>query len=228
MNNMARVLFALAAGALCAFAAAQAPPAAQDPQPERAQPDLPSLDELLGTGDAGRTDAGADALDARLLDQQQDDPLMGTLDLMKQAASRLEEQHDTGLGTQRIQETVLARLDKMIKDAREREQQQRQQQQQQQQQQGQQQNQPNQQQPQEGQRNQNQTGENQRELLPPGMMEGDVNSELARMGARWGFLPQRVRDALSQGSSDTFSSLYRSATEAYYRKIAEESGGRRP
>jgi hypothetical protein len=44
----------------------------------------------------------------------------------------------------------------------------------------------------------------------------------AAAGAAWGALPERLRDALTQGLSDRYSSLYEGATESYYRRLAEE------
>ena len=39
-------------------------------------------------------------------------------------------------------------------------------------------------------------------------------------------MPERVRAALMQGSTDRFSTLYESMTESYYRRLAEEAGNR--
>ena len=40
--------------------------------------------------------------------------------------------------------------------------------------------------------------------------------------ARWGNLPEHLRDALTQGVTDRFSSMYKATTEKYYKRLAEE------
>ena len=40
--------------------------------------------------------------------------------------------------------------------------------------------------------------------------------------AKWGNLPDRLRDALSQGLDEPYSQLYRSLTERYYKALAED------
>ncbi|MEM9347031.1 MAG: hypothetical protein AAGB26_10485 [Planctomycetota bacterium] len=56
---------------------------------------------------------------------------------------------------------------------------------------------------------------------------GDVrNEELSMKDLRegeWGNLPPRLRDELAESLSETFNPVYRSATEAFYRRIAEIS-----
>ena len=39
----------------------------------------------------------------------------------------------------------------------------------------------------------------------------------------WGNLPPRLRDELAESLSETFNPVYRAATEAFYRRIAELS-----
>ena len=69
----------------------------------------------------------------------------------------------------------------------------------------------------------------------PGSESGDVHmpssnrgaspgGEIAPDGVGWGNLPERERDAVSQGVSDRYSALYRRLTELYYRKLAEQEG----
>ena len=65
-------------------------------------------------------------------------------------------------------------------------------------------------------------GDNRSENTPPGLRTGALRPEEAADLAAWGSLPERVRDALVQGSSDSFSAAYRRLTEAYYRMLAEE------
>ena len=51
---------------------------------------------------------------------------------------------------------------------------------------------------------------------------GRTESDAAAM-APWGNLPQRLRDELLQGINERFSPLYKGYTEAYYRRLAEEA-----
>ena len=46
---------------------------------------------------------------------------------------------------------------------------------------------------------------------------------LAETGEQWGNLPPRLREQLIQGMGERFSLIYRSLTEAYYRRLAEEA-----
>jgi hypothetical protein len=46
---------------------------------------------------------------------------------------------------------------------------------------------------------------------------------LDEMRREWGALPPRLRDALSDGLDEPYSPLHRDATEAYYRRLAEEA-----
>ena len=39
----------------------------------------------------------------------------------------------------------------------------------------------------------------------------------------WGNLPPRLRDELAESLSEQFNPVYRAATEAFYRRIAELS-----
>ncbi len=65
--------------------------------------------------------------------------------------------------------------------------------------------------------------DNSQERMGPALQEGPLSPAVEAAQAAWGALPERVRDALVQGSSDQFSSLYRTMTEAYYRRLAEEA-----
>ena len=57
--------------------------------------------------------------------------------------------------------------------------------------------------------------------------QGSVrNEELSMKDLRegeWGNLPPRLRDELAESLSETFNPVYRAATEAFYRRIAEMS-----
>lgn len=221
------------------------PPASSD-KPKPAEP-LPSppppteldLDKLLGlpgkkpegTPQPGAetpkpTDEQATDLAKRLTKPELDEAFRQAVDLMGRAADRLESAQDASLTTQRLQEDALRKLDQLIKQAEQNQQQKRQKQRQQQQQQQQQQNQPNQpqQQQRQGQQQQRQQegrGTNTQELPAPPRRDGELGAEAAR-GAAWGSLPARVRDALQQGNSDKYSTLYQRLTELYYQRLAEE------
>lgn len=213
-----RTLHTVSIAALVSIAGAHAQPE-DDP--------LPTLDELLGLDSAEETDGEdvaeeTDATGAEL-DRELDpgkpiaDEFLEAVGLMRESATRLSGQTDTGVVTQRLQEDILRRLDELIDKAgeqssssssssSEQEQQQRQQ--------------PNQQSRDENQANIN---ENQDTTNPPGGQDARLGAQATLDGARWGNLPERLRDALLQGSSDSYSSLYKSMTETYYRRLAEEA-----
>lgn len=198
----------------------------------RSQPEedpLPTLDELLGLdsdeapADEPAPEAAPDATDAELDRQLAEakpiaDEFLEAVGLMRESAGRLSTQADTGVVTQRLQEDILRRLDELIDRA------------------GQQsssnspssspsQSQQQQEQPSQQRREENQqaSGEPQDKSDAPAGEEARLGAQAALDGARWGNLPARLREALLQGSSDSYSSLYKSMTEAYYRRLAEEA-----
>lgn len=209
-------------------------PSPAQPVPPRVA--LPSLDELLGlepeAGDQPDDplilppDPDHQALEQQLTQGEMAQTLEQAVDLMGQTAERITGSRDVGITTQRLQEDILARLDAVITAA---EQQQNSgssssssssSEQQQQQQQA---NQPGQQsQGEEQSEGDPSQGENQQEGTPPGGRDGALAPPVAPDGGVWGRLPPRLRDSLVQGSSDTFSSLYRRLTELYYQRLAEE------
>ncbi len=48
------------------------------------------------------------------------------------------------------------------------------------------------------------------------------DAAIEQLRKEWGVLPPRVRDELSDGLRERFSPLYRSMTEAYYKALAEQ------
>ncbi|MEM8782482.1 MAG: hypothetical protein AAGE65_06440 [Planctomycetota bacterium] len=60
----------------------------------------------------------------------------------------------------------------------------------------------------------------------PGSAQDPQTAEqsLDEMRSEWGALPPRLRDALTDGLDEPYSPIYRDATEAYYRRLAEEAG----
>ncbi len=217
----------------------------------------PTLDELLGIKPAApakpeaqpgaepaadgakpSADPSRAALDRDLSDEEVDEAFAQAVALMGQTAARLggpktdgKATRDAGLETQRLQEEILRKLDALI-DAAEKNAQQsqskskqksQQQQQQDQQRQGQQSSQAQAQQ------------QGQRQGQQSGTEAGGVPGQAAQPGtalggsaASWGNLPQHVRDALTEGTSDRFSSMYRVMTEEYYKRLAEDRGGTAP
>lgn len=213
-------LLALVAGAARAQVE-ESPPrgAAAPPSAER----LPTLDELLGLEESGppREDERGLPMDdptRRELDRTLDGSEVGeafveAVSLMEESAQRIRVGRDTGLTTQRLQEDILRKLDQIIESS----------------QQGQssssssssdpQQNQPDQQQ-QDTQRNQNSSSSSEN-TEAPAEQDGRLGSPGSLNTASWGALRERLREALTQGTSDPFSSLYRSMTEEYYKRLAE-------
>lgn len=193
-----------------------------------AQPEgdpLPTLDELLGleSDDASNQDAVEQELESEL-DQNDaiSDAFLEAVGLMSQSADRLGGSGGTGVVTQRIQEDILKKLEQLINDA-------------QQgssssssssgsQSQNQQQSQPQPRQGQQEQQGESQPGEGDPDQFGDGPAGQAAQPGTASMNAAaWGSLPARLRDALLQGSAEGYSSMYRSLTEEYYRRLAEEA-----
>ncbi|TVS00459.1 MAG: hypothetical protein EA423_11605 [Phycisphaerales bacterium] len=183
----------------------------------------PTLDELLGLETREQTEAREttpDDVDRRLAEQLEGgvrDLFEQVTRLMGETAERMRASRDTGLPTQRMQREVLEKLDQLIEAAGRQQQQSssssssssddaqgaEQQSQQQQQAAG------------EG-------AEGDQEATPPSSTDEVLNPLAATGEAAWGALPERVREAISQGTSDPFSTMYRSMTEAYYKRLAED------
>lgn len=196
------------------------PPVQSDPQTGG----LGNLDELLGLeaqdrrpGDTARgeaLDAIDGALDRALSGQEIAQAFGDAVALMGDSARQLAQRRDTGIDTQRMQTNAIRKLEALIEAAQQQQSQQQQQGQQQQQQQ------PNQQQQQQRQREQR--GDNQDEMMPPAAQDAQFTPGQTADLAAWGSLPARLRDALLQGASDRFSTLYRGMTERYFQQLAEE------
>jgi hypothetical protein len=223
---MMTVRYAAVVMTLCAGALAQSqpstPPAPQPSEtPKPAQP--PTLDELLGLkpGTAAKP-AAKDELEQELSLREAADGFEEAVGLMGQTATRLGDAKDTGVETQRMQESVIRKLDVLIKAAEQQARKSRSSKSSRPQQNN---PDPSQQpnQPQRGEQNRNEHGDNRDEIAPPGRQNGALGPEQSR-GAAWGSLPARVRDALMQGTQDTYSSVYQRLTESYFRKLAEDPG----
>ena len=219
------------------------PPAAEAPEtpptgdtPAAAEPDdapPPSLDDLLGIEegeDADDTEAVAEAERQRALDRALDeekpaDAFKSAVSDMQESANLLRDNQSTGLGTQRLQTRIIERLQILIDSAR-KQQQQSQQQSSSSSSSSSSQNEPGQQsqgEDQSGTEQQNDTPSESSTGNPPGFQEAVLDGEIEETGMEWGNLPPRVRERISQGMRDRVSELYRSLTEAYYRRMAEEA-----
>lgn len=238
-------LSVLALAAVCGAAgggvgAAWGQEAARPPEPAARPGRLPSLDEALGLKKPGGAPVAPSrdeaALTEHLSPEEVRDEISQAVKLMGDAASRVADGKDVGVETQRLQEEILQKLNKLLDEAKRQEQEKQKQQQQQQQGQQNQQNQQNQsqqQQQQSGKQNQQQkqdqasqqqqqkggNGSGNKEGLKE--EKGDLRPTLSS-GAAWGNLPPHVREQLMQGFGDSFSSMYKRMTEAYYKRLAEE------
>ena len=190
---------------------------------------LPTLDQLLGLDDMTEVspeqtiiDTIEAELDEVLDPQKAGEKFTQAVDLMDQVATRIQTHSDLSLTTQRLQEDILGMLDQVIESASQNESSssssssqssssnddQPDQSQQ------------SEQAPKEGQVKGD--GESANAPMPAGSTDAQPGKETAPDGVRWGSLPERIRDALSQGMSDQYSDLYRSLTEQYYKSLAED------
>ncbi len=235
---MIRGFTQFAAVVLLAGSAVALQPAAEKPTPEK-QPaqdtatkpaEPPSLDELLGItpekpaapaeGEAKpATDTTRTELDRALSPTEIREDFERAVALMGETSQRLNDSRDAGLGTQRLQEDILRMLDKLIKDAEQQQQQSRSSSSSSSS--SQQQNQQNQQQ-QASSQQQQARGDGNNPGPGPARQEAQPRSQAAGNSATWGNLPDHLRDALVQGASDRFSEMYRSLTEEYYKRLAED------
>ncbi|MCP4837658.1 MAG: hypothetical protein GY895_23180 [Phycisphaera sp.] len=204
------------------------PPAGESP---------PSLDDLLdieestadGNDDAAIAESDRRSLDAALAEQKPTEAFRSAIDDMLVSSELLEVRQDTGLGTQRLQQRIVDRLQALIDSAARQQQQQQQQQSSssssQQQDPGRREEEQNQQQQQQQQQQRNQDGpQDGSSDQPPPPESADLEGALDGAGIEWGGLPPRMRELISQGTRDRVSEMYRSLTEAYYRRMAEEGG----
>jgi hypothetical protein len=163
------------------------------------------------SGDA--SDAG-DAEPIEVPDEQSPGEFMKAIQDMKLAADHLTTRADPGIETQRVQERALRRLDQLIEQMRNQQQSSGGSSQQQQQQDG-----------KSGQKARANAQTAAQQAGPQGRpQQGETDDQpLSENLSEWGNLPQRLRDQLLQGLEDRFSPLYRSLTERYYERLAEEA-----
>ena len=195
-----------------------------EPPPDKTPP---SLDELLGLeGDDAAEQVAEektrDELARRLAEEEAGSMFAEAIVQMGRAAEQLEQRFDTGLGTQRVQEDILKKLDDLLEAAK------------QQQSMGSPSSSGSSQTPtpspnpgKQGQgappgQQRNQSPDSSQEGDPPPMQRGDINTMLEEQRSEWGNLPQRIREMLLQGREEKFSSLYERLTREYYRRLAED------
>ncbi|MEM1446257.1 MAG: hypothetical protein AAGF84_09395 [Planctomycetota bacterium] len=214
----------------------------------------PSLDELLGLEPSSETppseaetptDPNEDpaSVTGEITETLQGPSLTENFELAVAEMTEITEQLDateTGLPTQRLQQRVLDRLDQLIAAAassppppssgsgssgqgqpRDGDNQQNQPGEGEEGQQG------NAQQPGQGQQaSQGQSNSPSEGAFSPGSAQDPETGErsLDEVRSEWGVLPPRLRDALTDGLDEPYSPIYRDATEAYYRQLAEEAG----
>ncbi|MFM1832060.1 MAG: hypothetical protein RLZZ461_376 [Planctomycetota bacterium] len=239
---------AMLPGVASGFVLADDPPPPTSPptEPASAEPPAtdppPSLDDLLdlepesdaeGTADdAAIAESDRARLDAALAEQEPSQAFRAAVEDMLVSTELLGQRQATGLGTQRLQQRIVDRLQALI-DAAARQQQQQsssssssssQQQQQQQQEPGKRSDQQSQQQQQQQQNGdqRSEDGTDGSSVQPPPPEGAELGGALEGSGVEWGNLPPRMRDLVTQGLRDRVSEVYRSLTEAYYKRMAEE------
>ena len=242
LNSMF-TLTLLGALAVPAFGQAAAPDKPAEPAPpasavpQESDEDKPaSLDDLLDLEEdessSNEQDAATreaeDELNRELNEQEIADRFQLAVKKMSISAELLDTKFDPGLGTQRVQEDIIAKLAQLIDAAKKNQckggssssssssssaKQQSKQNNPGQKQQG---------QPQNADQQRKSASDSQALEAPP-MQQGDVNAVLEESRTEWGNLPQRVRDALSQGKRDKYSSLYQQLTGEYYKRLAEDN-----
>jgi len=205
------------------------------------QPAEPTLDELLDLEPAPTPesqpeegtsllpdDSLAESISDALTAEDASDAFKRAVDEMDTVARRLGREFDAGADTQRMQESILRKLDQAIESAKQNnsgggssggqgEQQQ--------------------QDPGAGQLAQQSGQRPGASGQPTGSgsqaSSGDAgtgspidpeaqDAPLDELRREWGVLPPRVREELSDGLRERFSPLYRSMTEAYYKALAEQ------
>ncbi len=225
---MKTLLMQLAAGAVAIAVGVQDPSEPSDAPPESPRP--PSLDDLLGldeTQDNAAEQAARqnrEELNRRLSDVQLSDVFIVALQKMHVSAELLDVDLNSGLGTQRVQQDILAKLDQLIDIAK-----QMSQRQQQSSGSGSSAGQPK---PQPGAEQQSQPpgGSSQggggsqggQAINPPPGQAGDINTIIEETDTEWGHLPDRLREMLQQARDSYTSRMYRKLTEEYYKRLAEE------
>ncbi len=220
---MTTLLIQLVAGVVAIAVGVQDPPEPSDAPADSPTP--PSLDDLLGlegTPDNAAEQAARqnrEELERRLSDVRLGDLFLVALEKMHVSAELLDVDLDSGLGTQRVQQDILAKLDQLIDIAK----QMSQQQQKSSGSAGGSQAKPGAEQQGQPQSGPSQAGGTQGgQADPPPGQAGDINTIIEETDTEWGHLPDRLRDMLQQARDSYKSRMYRKLTEEYYKRLAEE------
>ena len=240
------VLAALALFVTASVALAQDQPSLDDlldltPAPAPQQPATPDQPAAPTPPDAPAAVPVDDEVARMLRGEQPGDVFEQAVAEMGSVAERLAVAHDTGVDTQRAQEEIIAKLDRVIAMAKDQQMGQSgssgssgQSPNAQESGSGQNAGQGQGQQPGEG---QNGEGQGQGQGQQPGgegsesngdggggaaAREAQLNRTLEESRSEWGNLPPRLRDEVMEGVREKFSPVYRELTEAYYRRLAEE------
>ena len=220
---MTTLLIQLVVGVVAIAVGVQDPPEPSDAPAD--SPTLPSLDDLLGlegTPDNAAEQAARqnrEELERRLSDVRLGDLFLVALEKMHVSAELLDVDLDSGLGTQRVQQDILAKLDQLIDIAK----QMSQQQQKSSGSDGGSQAKPGAEQQGQPQSGPSQAGGSQGgQADPPPGQAGDINTIIEETDTEWGHLPDRLRDMLQQARDSYKSRMYRTLTEEYYKRLAEE------
>ena len=181
----------------------------------------PTLDQLLNLADPHEAGQPQQLLVDRSAAPAAGSGLQVAVAEMELASVQLQQNVDAGIQTQRLQASVLRRLDGLIAEAR--------------------------QSPGRGaagSRSEPRPTENgSRANLPRGEAAGSTTGqasngafspggvgpqqaagEAARVGQQWGDLSPRLRRQLTQSMQEPFSQIYQAMTEAYYRRLAQMGG----
>lgn len=194
--------------------------------------DLDALLGIKGEGDAPEKDGEApsptaEELERKLTNEEAAEEFIEAIQQMGDAASRIQRLRDVGIVTQRLQEEILVKLDVLIKHAEQQGGGSSSSSASQSQSQSQSQSAPSR--GQQAQQSQDPSGDQGDGTSPTGgdpeFREGR-NPLIDSALASWGRLPERVRETLLQGLNDTYSSRYKTQTEQYYKKLAEDGEDR--
>ena len=200
-----------------------------------------SLDELLGIDEGSGDDDSLlenrdrKKLEDRLQEREIESDLESAIDDMDLAAEMISTDGNVGLDLQRLQQSIIDRLDAVIEEAKRRQEEQ---------------------QSSSSSSSSSESSSEQPTSEPPSntsgdRQEGDEGSAAAGERAdgpasgqpqtmnvvqsgsegvlfeesdvEWGRLPDRVRDVIRQGMRESISRRYKALTEAYYRRLAEEA-----
>jgi len=210
-----------------------------------------TLDELLGLDSAKGEETSAQAqrdrkLNKALKKENLNDLATSATESMQLATMLVADKKETGVGTQRVQAEALANLDALIDSATQFQKQQKQQKQSKPKSLssqskpkkkgkpgGDKQEQASAEEPKpqaagdkqkqaSEKRNSDSTNGEQVEPPPPDDATAAASGVLEEGRSEWGGLPQRIREIMSQARRDRISAIYQQATEAYYRRMAEE------